>query len=212
MRISDLRHQVKQLIVKDRIREQPPRVDEQVMAPSELGYLYEPSLKAVQTYKSTVEPVIYEPESLNQPAELQHLIVPINVNSWCLAANGIQKLSVHTNSVLAMTNQLEKSVLEKKKIISTSKDILDEEDITMINSSIQDNTQSMVTIQKWINNIAQQLFDLINKRVNTQNELTNIKGGFCQELCEKLQRKTIKLKILQNVLSTRSECMQIPRF
>jgi hypothetical protein len=228
-RIMDLRDMVRQRIMdadegesKDQTTTKPspmtPRtVSRQaagVVTDSEIGMLPQADMLRKMVPAMASKGVRRFMESIPAGEEdlkgLEYVTAPININSIVQASRGMEKLHEYVDSALNSATDAEHAIQQKTSILSMSRSVLDEEDTDWIRESMKCDTRRLLLIMKWMNGVMEDLMQLIRQRLDVESNLQEIPRGGCSAVIAKMHTKTMKMKTIYSVMSSRVDCIMVP--
>lgn len=140
--------------------------------------------------------------------DMRLLTMPINVNEWCRAKEGLVRLNDHVHKVLRIANELEESIQEKTRIMAMNRTVLDEEDVQWIQDTTTTDSKQLTVIIKWLRAIISDLNQVIQQRLQVQTSLKRSRNSAM--LCDKMHKKTLAMRSIHTAISARCDCMQVP--
>jgi hypothetical protein len=132
------------------------------------------------------------------------------INSIVQASRGMEKLHEYVDSALNSATDAEHAIQQKPSILSMSRSVLDEEDTDWIRESMKCDTRRLLLIMKWMNGVMEDLMQLIRQRLDVESNLQEIPRGGCSAVIAKMHTKTMKMKTIYSVMSSRVDCIMVP--
>lgn len=223
------------VLTHDRSTESP--MNTHVLAPSELGMLStehvaedravrgirgslakmslrggEPDRGTPNVTQNTANELALLKKDERSPQEVakNYLIMPINVEEWCNKSEGLKRFHEHVIKVLKAANEYEKSIREQRQVLALHTNVLDQEDIGHIESSIMEDMGELSVVIKWLSTRNDELGQVIKARLEVEAKLKTVKRGAGDKLCSKIRTKTLKMRALHTQIQARIETLHVP--
>lgn len=140
------------------------------------------------------------------------LTVRLDIPTLLQQTDGLQQVRDVVENVLTAAADHEHSANAKHKVLTISRQVLDQEDIASISQSIRDDIKRLMHIRNYLNELMDKMQRHQQQRLTVQEELSQIPRGNCVMTVEKMQKKTHQIGSVVVATRARVDCLQIPQF